>query len=395
MREHRDNSRRLAAFIVSRWILTKEFPSDMLPQDSNVDRSFIQDLVYTTVRRFRPLRTILGEFVPKWPKGEMEALLLVGAAQILYMPSVKEFAAVYETVNAAKMCSNPSIARVVNGVLRSLLRNLDSVKERLENAPLAERESYPNQIVNRWIERFGEEGAEKMAKWHNTPASTYLAYNPNIKSEAFVELPHGQKVTAQEGYKQGHFIVQDPATAHAVELLDVKPGLKVLDYCAAPGGKTIQTAWRLNRENSRLIAMEVNPLRLERLRENLKRVKLDWVEVVRRIKEGEMFDRVLVDAPCSNSGVFRRRPDARWRWSCEMFADLEKLQMKILEDSSRHVLPGGILVYSTCSNEIEENEERIKAFLEKHPEFSMLEKRESIPFETGYDGAFACALKRK
>ena len=145
------SSRRQAAFIVARWIATHEYPAEMLPQGP--DRAFVQDLVYTTVRRFRPLRTILGQLVAKWPKGELEALLLVGAAQLLYMPDVPDFAAVNETVAAAKYCANKSIAKVVNGVLRNLIRRRAEFEAQLAAAPLAERESYPNQLVKRWVTR--------------------------------------------------------------------------------------------------------------------------------------------------------------------------------------------------------------------------------------------------
>ena len=164
------NTRRQAAFIVARWIVTHDYPADLLPQGA--ERAFVQDLVFTTVRRFRPLRTILGQLVRQWPKGEMEALLLVGGAQILYMPEVPDFAAVNETVAAAKKCPNPSIAKVVNGVLRNLIRRRAEFEAQLAAAPLAERESYPNGLVKRWTARYGEAGAAALARWHNAPAET-------------------------------------------------------------------------------------------------------------------------------------------------------------------------------------------------------------------------------
>lgn len=366
----------------------------MLPEGS--DRAFVQDLVYTTVRRFRALRSVLGKLVPKWPKGEMEALLLVGGAQILYMPDVPDFAAVNETVAAAKSCPNKSIAKVVNGVLRNLIRRREEFEEYLGTAPLAERESFPNGLVNRWVERYGEDGAEKLCKWHNNPSETWLAYRPGAP-EPFVRLPHGKKVSEVEGFSEGAFIVQDPATAGAIELLDVRPGMKVLDCCSAPGGKTIQCAWRLGgpANGSRLVAQEVNPARRRVLSENLRRVGQGWVETVAKVEEGTLFDRVLADVPCSNTGVLRRRPDARWNWTREHLAELVKLQSEIFAMASAHVAPGGLLVYSTCSNEPEENEVQIAAFLAAHPDFEEVGRRESVPFESGRDGAFACALRRK
>ena len=388
------NSRRAAAFVVARWIATHGHLSEMLPDGP--DRAFVQDLAYTTVRRFRVLRSIIGKLVTKWPKGEMEALLLVGGAQILYMPDVPDFAAVNETVMAAKCCPNKSIAKVVNGVLRNLIRRRDEFESYLKSAPLAERESFPNGIVNRWIDRYGEADAEKLCKWHNQPSETWLAYRPGAP-EPFVRLERGRKVSDVEGYAEGAFVVQDPATAGAIELLDVRPGMKVLDFCAAPGGKSIQCAWRLGNpgNGARLVSQEVNPARRRRLVENLKRVALDWVEVVAKAGDGELFDRVLADVPCSNTGVLRRRPDARWNWTKEHLAELVKLQSEILVKAAAHVAPGGIIVYSTCSNEHEENEGQIESFLAANPGFEEVKRMVSVPFESGRDGAFACALRRK
>jgi len=395
------NSRRTAAFIVARWLATHEFPNELLPKGGD-DRAFVQDVVYTTVRRFRPLRAVLGELMKTWPKGGLEALVLVGAAQILYMPDVPDFAAVNETVAAAKQGDRGKrLDRVVNGVLRNLLRRRAEFEAKLAAAPLAERESYPNALVTRWTARYGVEGAEKLARWHNTPAETWIA-----RPGSFEKLPRGEKVANQPGFAEGAFIVQDPATAGAVNLLDVAPGMSVLDFCAAPGGKTVQIAWRLRegaadngsgracRGQTPVIAQEVNPKRLARLKENLARMKLDNVTAVQKVEDGALFDRVLVDAPCSNTGVIRRRPDARWRWNADHLAQLVALQKEILEAAAAHVKPGGRLVYSTCSNEPEENAGQIASFLAAHPDFTEVGRRESIPFETDHDGAFACALVR-
>ena len=393
-------SRRSAAFIVARWIATKDFPSSMLP--NGAERAFVQDLVYTTIRRIRPLRKILGALMKQWPKGELEALLYVGAAQILYMPDVPDFAAVSETVDAAKGCENPSIAKVVNGVLRNVIRRRGEFEKMIASAPLEERESFPTALVRRWERRFGAENAARLCEWHNTPAETFLAR----RDGSFAKLERGQRVEDVAGFAEGDFIVQDPGTRIAVDLLDPKPGERILDACAAPGGKTVQIAWR----GAEVTACEVNPKRRRRLEENLARLKLG-VEVIPELplvgtplrgvrgRLGETplpdhFDKVLVDAPCSNTGVLRRRPDARWNWSEEKLAALVKLQAEILDACAPRVAPGGLLVYSTCSNEPEENEAQVTAFLERHPEFSLEESRESLPFESGTDGAFAARLRR-
>ena len=379
------NSRRAAAFAVARWIATKEFASTLLPEGA--DRSFVQDIVYTVIRRARPLRLALSRLLKKWPAVEMESLLYVGAAQIFYMPGVPDFAAVNETVEAAKECANPNVAKVVNGVLRNLLRRREEFERLIADSPLAVRESFPDELAVRWTARFGEAGAERLAKWHNEPAETFLAYPGR-----FEKLPRGKRVEDVEGFADGAFIVQDPGTGLAVELMAAAEGERILDACAAPGGKTIQLAWR----GADVTACEVNPRRRRRLVENLVRTRLDSkVKVVDAFDVAEnQFDKVLVDAPCSNTGVLRRRPDARWNWNLEKLSALVKLQSEILDAAALRVRSGGRLVYSTCSNEPEENSLQIEAFLSRHADFRLVASKESIPFETGFDGAFAAALER-
>jgi len=378
------NSRRKAAFAVVRWLETKAFPAELLPEGP--DRAFVQDLVYTVIRRLRPLRQLLGDFVQRWPKGELEALLYVGAAQILYHPEIPDFAAVNETVDAAKSSGNPSVAKVVNGVLRNLLRHREECETKLRNAPLEVRESFPTEIVRRWIVRFGAENAERLCRWHNTPAETFLARPDG----SFVALERGHRVADVPGYAEGQFIVQDPGTRLAIELLAPQAEESVLDACAAPGGKTVQIAWR----GARTVACEINPARRKRLQENLRRLNLS-VEVISSLDDSRVFDKVLVDAPCSNTGVFRRRPDARWNWSVEKLAELVRLQAEILDRAAARVAPGGVLVYSTCSNEPEENSSQAEAFLVRHPDFRLVTTRESLPFESGCDGAFAVSFERQ
>lgn len=385
------NSRRTAAFIISKWMITKDFPANLLPE-KGIDRAFIQDLVYTVIRRYRPLRSILSKLLKTWPKGELEALLYVGAAQILYMKDVPDFAAVNETVEAAKECENKNIAKVVNGVLRNIIRRREEFENYLKSAPVEERESIPSELYRRWVKRFGAETAEKNAIWHNLPAETFLGY-PKGKYE---KLERGKKVTEVPGFEEGEFIVQNPATYMAVEAMEAKEGKSVLDACAAPGGKTIQLAWT----GAKVTACEVNPKRRRKLIENLKRVHLeDKVEVVDSLEalKGREFDSVLVDAPCSNTGVLRRRPDARWNWSEEKVASLVKLQAEILELAAPLVKKGGLLVYSTCSNEFDENTQQAEAFIARHGEFEKIGVGEIVPGEQGgdKDGAFEATFRKR
>ena len=368
---------------MARWLATREHPDKLLPETP--DRAFVQDLVYTAIRRMCPLRMVLEDLLWRWPKGELEALLYIGAVQILYMDDVPDFAAVNETVSAAKSCGNPSVVRVVNGVLRNLIRRRDEFVAKIAAAPLETRESFPTALVRRWTVRFGDVDAERLCRWFNMPAETFLAG----KDGSFTCLERGVRVNIVPGYAEGNFVVQDPGTALAVELMDVHPGETVLDACAAPGGKTAQLAWR----GAKVTACEVNPVRRRRLEENMQRLKLD-VEVVGSLKSlaGRTFRKILIDAPCSNSGVLRRRPDARWNWSENKLKDLVRLQAEILDSAASLLTRGGLLVYSTCSLEPEENHAQIEAFLAEHPGFEIKSEKESIPFSSDCDGAYAAAL---
>ncbi len=422
------SSRREAIFVLTRWLATRDFPDRMIPDGP--DRAFITDLVYTTVRRHRTLLWAVGRFVKKMPKGETEAALLAGACQILFMPSVADYAAVNETVEAAKLASKQT-AGLVNAVLRNLLRQRDALLADLAKQPLGVRMSHPDSLLTRWLASFGEAETVALCEWNNTPAETFAAFppsttppspfaaacsdpdeslsNPNrsVPVPNYYPLPRGTRVDFLPGYDEGAFIVQDPATAPALDLLDLKPGLRALDACAAPGGKTVQMAWRMGPPagpSHRLVAFDLREDRLATVRENLARTRQTWVEV----RQGDLtdnpgaalepdarFDRILLDAPCSNTGVLRRRPDARWRWTAKRMKALAETQAKMLEACLALLAPGGRLVYSTCSLEPEENRRQISALRKAHPEVVCIGVEERIPTRSRTDGSFACALERQ
>jgi 16S rRNA (cytosine967-C5)-methyltransferase len=206
------------------------------------------------------------------------------------------------------------------------------------------------------------------------------------------------------GYNEGWFAVQDPSTALAVDLLRPQPGERILDACAAPGGKTLMMA-ELMEHRGLLVAMDSSAERLERLRENLAR----FGDVFVRVAEGRAddssslkhvlppdardgFDGILLDAPCTNTGVLRRRPDARWRFSLPRLQAAVQKQRALLGALAGVIAPGGRMVYSTCSLEPEENEEQVRSWLEQHPAFSMEEERALRPPDSGTDGAYATRL---
>jgi len=389
-------ARRAAIFAIAAWLPEADrpdvrgalVPDGIAPEG---ERGFVQDIVYTAVRRRRAIDFALGGLVRRMPRGETLAALYAGAAQILFGDGkIPDFAAVNETVAAAK-ASGRGAASFVNAVLRNMIRGKDGILAGLAAKPLAVRESFPDALVRRWTERFGAERAEALCKSLNVPAATYLAYPP---PRGFEKLPRGVRVESVPGYAEGAFVVQDPATAAAVELLDVRPGLRTLDFCAAPGGKTAQIFWRLG--GGTLVAAEPNAARRARLGENMRRVARgsSSVSVVETPPEGALFDRVLADVPCSNTGVLRRRPDARWRWSEKKLRSLAALQREILDRAAAFVAPGGILVYSTCSVEPEENREAVESFLSSRGGFRVAGEKASLPDGSGSDGAYACALAR-
>jgi len=397
------SSRREAIFVITRWLATQDFPDRMIPDSP--DRAFITDLVYTTVRRHRTLVWALEQLMKRLPKGETGAALLVGACQILFMPDVAEYAAVNETVEAAKLASKQT-AGLVNGVLRNLLRQREALLAKLAKETIGIRTSHPDALVTRWLERFGEAETLALCEWNNTPAETFLAYPPGA-AEPFVPMPRGTRVEEMPGFADGAFIVQDPATATCIDLLDAKPGLKVLDACAAPGGKTVQLAWRMGPPATKdhlLVALDLHEDRLATVRANLERTRQTWVTVCQgdltenpraALAPFGLFDRILLDAPCSNSGVLRRRPDARWRWTTKRMKSLVATQAVMLESALALLAPNGRLVYSTCSLEPEENRRQITALREAHPELVCAGVEERIPTRSRTDGSFACAFERQ
>jgi 16S rRNA (cytosine967-C5)-methyltransferase len=394
------SSRRDAIFVVARWLETRDFPDRMIPDGP--DRAFVTDLVYTTIRRYRTLDWVVRKLVSKMPEGETAAALLVGACQILFMPDVVDYAAVNETVEATKLTAR-STAGFVNGVLRNLLRKKDELLAELAKESVGIRLSHPDSLVTRWEERFGTEETKALCEWDNQPAEVFLAYPPSAP-EAFVALPKGKRVEEMPGYAEGAFIVQDPATAAAISLLDVKPGQRVLDACAAPGGKTVQIAWRMGTpkdDHQALVAVDLYDDRLATVRANLERARLPWVTVkqadvtdAKALAELGLFDRILLDAPCSNSGVLRRRPDARWRWTTKRMRALAQTQYAMLECLLPLLAPDGKLVYSTCSLEHDENRRQITVLRKAHPELVCTGVEERIPTRSKTDGAFAAVLER-
>jgi 16S rRNA (cytosine967-C5)-methyltransferase len=266
----------------------------------------------------------------------------------------------------------------------------------------------------------------QLLEWNNVPPPTYGRLN-TLRADAATLAEHWSKEGVQwlprqwdwtdpemvfelashpslatlPSFRQGMFYLQDPSTLLAVRELDPQQGEAVLDLCAAPGGKTTFMA-QLMSNTGRIVALDIAPDRLELLRQNCGRLGVTCVEALARdaslrpspTPASALFDRVLVDAPCSNTGVLRRRVDLRWRLRPEELRRLPKSQLELMLGAAEQVKPGGTLVYSTCSLEPEENGEVVKAFLDTCPQFKLQKERTLLPFAEGVDGAYVARLRR-
>jgi 16S rRNA (cytosine967-C5)-methyltransferase len=203
---------------------------------------------------------------------------------------------------------------------------------------------------------------------------------------------------ALPSFQEGKFYIQDPSTIASVQELDPRPGENILDFCAAPGGKTTAIAQRMQ-DSGAILATDIDNSRLDRLRENAERLGLDSIQPKSLhqvdLKSAGPFDRILVDAPCSNTGVMRRRVDVRWRLNARELPVLARTQFDLLKRAAPLLKPGGVLVYSTCSIESEENEDVITAFLHKHRDFKQEATRTLTPMQDKVDGAFVARLRRE
>ncbi len=419
-----ESPREICARIIATWLSTHDFPDRMLPE-KNDNRAFIQEVVFGVVRWRQQLEWIMEPCVKRPPEPQAKSFLLIGLYQLFLMDSVPDHAALNETVEAAKQALDKPRSGFINGVLRNCLRQRDAIRERLEKAPLAIRTSHPDLLLERWTRQFGEKQTEALCNWNNERPSVAIRIN-SLKTSTdqyisqldsagietaphpadpsrFLQLPSGVAVNTLPGYSDGLFTVQDPATMLPVDLLDLAPGMSVLDACAAPGGKTFACAEQMG-DKGKIVAIDCHEDRLIRLRQNAKRMNMSCIEIGRgdasnkvglaRIEKQGPFDRILLDVPCSNTGVLRRRADARWRFSANRLRKLVGLQARMLNACSRLIAPNGYLVYSTCSIEPEENRNQLERWVEQNPEFKINAIRESFPPSSGMDGAFAARLVR-
>ncbi len=415
------------------------------------DRKLCQELTYGSARWQRTLDWLIAQKTKgREQKPLLQIILRLGLYQIFWLDRIPNHAAVNETVELAKRNGFTGQAGFVNAILRGYLREFDATKKllaELKTSQPALGHSHPDWLYERWKNRWGAEKVAKLMEWNNTPPKTFARVNtlkPISRRAELHDAPTSEETSGRRGtppsensvgelleqwrsegveakpvardwlpanlvfelmshpplatlksFQQGFFYVQDPGTLLAVRELDPQPGEMILDLCAAPGGKTTFIA-QLMRNEGRVVAQDISGERLNLVRENCERLGITCVEAASDssfILHPSSFDKVMIDAPCSNTGVMRRRVDLRWRIAPEEISRLQTTQLNLLDRAALQLKPGGVLVYSTCSLEPEENSEVVKRFLSDHAGFKLESERELLPFVDGVDGAFVARLR--
>jgi 16S rRNA (cytosine967-C5)-methyltransferase len=394
---------------------------------SSLDRHLCQELAYGIIRWQATLDWLIArKTAAREQKPMLRNLLRMGLYQIFWLDRIPGHAAVNETVELARQSGFPSQAGFINAVLRNYLREFDATKLLLAELKKEQPHlgySHPEWLVARWHTRWGADQTARLMEWNNTAPKAFARVN-TLKADAgkllaqwreedveydFVrqdwidenlvfELKSHPPLGRLPSFQQGLFYVQDPSTLLAARELDPQPGEHVLDFCAAPGGKLTYIA-QLMRNEGRLLAHDTAAERLKLIEQNCARLGVTCVQTALpstlNPQPSTLFDRILIDAPCSNTGVMRRRVDLRWRIRLEEIGRLQATQRVLLRQVAALLKPGGTLVYSTCSLEPEENGHVVDEFLSEHPAFKLERTRELLPFVEGVDGTYVARMQRK
>ncbi len=354
------------------------------------DRAFARALTMAALRRLGTIDRALAPKLQREPPERVRTLLRLGMTQLFWM-DVPDHAAVSTTVAIAdRLKPTRSFKGLINAILRGLQR---------DGRPADDPETLaPSWLMARWQAAYGPEQARAIAAAIADEPATDLSARDPADAAALAELlegdvlPGGSIRTRKRGdlaewpaFDEGRWWVQDAGAAIPTRLLDVQPGETALDLCAAPGGKTLQLA----AAGASVVALDRSADRLKRVTENLARLKLT-AEVItadaRSWPDKRTFDAVLLDAPCSATGTFRRHPDVLWAAAPGDIASLATVQARMLDSAAARVKPGGRLVYCVCSLEPEEGEAQVRGFLTRHPEFT------TAPVTAGEGGAPAASI---
>ena len=373
----------------------------------NIDRALCKELVFGVLRQRKLLDFVIDEYLKTKSglKPEILNILRLGAYQSLFLDKIPSHAIVNEAVKAASQIRGKRQSGFVNAVLRKITRlSLEEIKcpDRRSRATefLAVRYSHPEWLVNKFIKQYGVEDAEKLLIFNNAPPPTTLRINPEKTSLEklidWIQKNHLEKAELEKGryspvalsvkyvpihvewapLKNGWAYIQDEAAQLVGLYADPSPGMRIVDYCAAPGGKLTHIA-QICGDKCAVIGLDIDKKRIRKIKENCARLGLENVRaemisqgILEELKK-KPADIVLTDVPCTGAGIIRRQPDLKWKKDLRSLKRLNKVQGEILENSAKIVRPGGLLVYSTCSILREENEDVIESFLEKRPDFEI------------------------
>ena len=408
-----NNARQACIAALLEWEKGRKFSDEILHETlksarlSALDRAFFMETFFGILRNLSRLDFLIGELRDGSLDAGTREVVRLGIYQIFHMRTAPH-AAVNETVNLAGRARG-----LVNALLRRALREKDLLEQRVNQAGLSVAQSHPEFLLERWTRVFGEAATRTLCEWNNQPAEVHVRANslkttvdelirmaPDARPSPAHPLAIDVDQLPVDWIERGLCYVQDPSTLMACDLLAPLPGETVLDACAAPGGKTTYLAALMNNQG-RIVACDLYESRVARLRENLGRLGVEIAEAIQHdcmqahgALDGRQFDRILLDAPCSNTGVIRRRVDVRWRLTDEDFIRMPAQQLALLKRTVALLKPGGTLVYSTCSLEPEENDLLVEKALQQIPGLRLVEARRTLPFVDRVDGAFAAKLTK-
>ena len=403
------------------------------------DKALLYEIVHGVVRWMGRLDWILNGFykgtfskaIPNLKNG-----LRVALYQIMFLDRIPDYSAVNEAVEFVKKLQGAKPAGLTNAVLRNIIRSKDSIRypdpEEDLIGYLSAYYSHPSWMVKRYVERFGRKETEELLLANNEKPYLTLRLNAlRVQPDEFKTLlesvnlrfSHGKylpeffklqnltNITAWEYFTRGYFNIQDESAGLACRLLDVSDGMHILDLCAAPGGKTAYIA-ALMHDTGKIVAIDRFESRLKLLRRNMQRLGTSNVQTVEtdalEYNNGQC-DRVLADVPCTGSGTLTKKPDIKWKKDLFTLREMNDIQYRLLCKASELVKPGGVVVYSTCSIEPEENKNIIEKFLSDNPDFQLESAKGKFPDEIldedgciqtfpqrhKMDGAFAAKLIKK
>lgn len=434
---------RLEAYKIILKVISKNIFSDKLLQQMTKkihqagERS---DLLYVLVKGVIKMQANLDYIASQYadPKKfpntnkKIKILLYMGLYQLIYCDFIPQHAAVNETVSIAKKMYGEKVANFINAILRKYIREekTEYPAETLDR--IAVKYSFPKTIIEKWIEYWGEENTKKLCVYYNRAPNLHIRINTcatskkrlmdyllrreiivieSDASENILITDQARDVLNEVSFSEGYFSIQDVSAALVVELLKPELNESILDLFAAPGGKATYIS-ELMRNTGELIAVDKFPNKIKKLKRAVERLQITNMKLHANdaFEFGPIapaYDRVLLDVPCSGWGVFQKKAELRWQKNQDM-KGLIKLQKKALDLGAKFLRPDGVLVYSTCTLNKEENEKQIECFLNRNPEF-ILESAErfipkeftengyltTLPFKHNSDGAFAARMKKK